>query len=259
VEQQVSFLNDRGETLAGTLHLPDRPTENGVIFGHCFTCSRHTGILRQICDRLTEKAFMALRFDFSGNGQSEGNFSDSTYSKQISEMKSAAAFAAGKGAAWIGLSGHSLGASIALLTAGQTDGVKAVCALSGRLSGMNPHHFLNPAQRKELRDTGRIFFSSRGRSLELSNDFFADAGQYRLPEVVASLRIPLLVVHGDQDEIIPVTEAYHARKLNPEGATLAVIPDADHMFSNPEHRRKTAELVAEWFKEQASKGIQKEK
>ncbi|MFC1515227.1 alpha/beta hydrolase [Thermodesulfobacteriota bacterium] len=251
MEQQVSFPNQSGEMLTGTLHTPDMATGRGVVFGHCFTCTRHTGVLREICSLLTEQNFMALRFDFSGNGQSEGLFSDSTYSKQIAEMKTAAEFIADKGAGWIGLSGHSLGASIALLAASRVHDIKAVCALSGRLSGLNAYRFLNETQRRELKETGRVFFSSRGRSLELTDGFFDDAGKYSLPEAIAALQKPLLVVHGDRDEIIPVKEAYHAKELKPEETTLAVIPEADHMFSLPEHRRQVAELVVKWFKEQA--------
>ena len=83
-----------------------------------------------------------------------------------------------------------------------------MCAISGRLSGLNVHHFLNETQRRELKETGRIFFSSRGRALELTDGFFDDAGQYNLPEVVAALQKPLLVVHGDLDEIIDLIFSY---------------------------------------------------
>ncbi len=250
MEQLVHFDNDHGEKLTGTLHLPDAPTGCGIVFGHCFTCSRHTTILRRICSDLILEGFMALRFDFSGNGQSEGEFAKSTYSKQISEMKTAAALLAREGAVWIGLAGHSMGAAIALLTAAQLDIVKAVCVLAGRLSGLNAAHFLNPDQRQQLQSAGSVSFSSRGRSLELSNRFFADAGQYDLPQAVAALKSPLLVVHGDHDEIIPVREAHQAHALNPAGTTLAVIADADHMFSNTQHRRQISKLVVTWFKEQ---------
>lgn len=98
MEQPVHFYNHHGEKLIGTLHLPDGPAHRGVVFGHCFTCSRHTGIIRHICSELEREAFMALRFDFSGNGQSQGRFDESTYSKQIQEMKIATAFIAEKGA-----------------------------------------------------------------------------------------------------------------------------------------------------------------
>jgi putative redox protein len=255
MEQLVHFNNHLGEELTGTLHLPDRPTGYGVVFGHCFTCSRHTGILGHICSELAGEGFMALRFDFSGNGQSEGIFAESTYSKQIFEMKTAAAFISQKGASWIGLAGHSMGAVIALLTANQMSTTQAVCALAGRLSGLNATHFLSYSQRKELQRTGRIQFSSRERSLELSKGFFADAEQYNLPEIVTSLQAPLLVIHGNQDEIIPVQEAYQAHELNPEGIELAIIPEAGHMFKSKEHRQQISELVVQWFKKHAAAGM----
>ena len=253
MEQLVSFYNDHGEKLAGTLHLPDEPTVYGVVFGHCFTCSRHTGILRHICHRLVEEGFMALRFDFSGNGQSEGKFAESTYSKQISDMKTATAFISGKGASWIGLAGHSMGAVIALITGAQMNSTKAVCALAGRFSGLSSTHFLSQNQRKKLQKTGRVLFSSRGRSLVLSDGLFTDGKQYNLPKIVASLHTPLLIVHGDSDEIVPVKEAYRTQELNSEDTRLAIIPGADHMFSRPEHYHQVSSLVVDWFKEQRLK------
>jgi len=250
MEESVHFNSNFGEKLTGTLHLPIGSSGHAVVFGHCFTCTRHTSILRDICNELTEEGFMALRFDFSGNGQSEGDFAESTYSKQISEMQTAAALLSQKGAFWIGLAGHSLGAAIALLTAARQQTVKAVCVLAGRLSGLNAMHFLSQNQRRELQQTGSVLFSSRGRALQLSNDFFADAEKYNLPEVAASMQMPLLVVHGENDEIIPIQEAYQAQALNPENIKLAVIPKADHMFSRIEHRQQVSELVVKWFKDQ---------
>lgn len=253
MEQLLHFNNNLGEKLTGTLHLTIKPSSYAVVLGHCFTCTRHTAILRDICSELTEKGFMALRFDFSGNGQSEGDFGASTYSKQISEMETAIALLSEKGASWIGLAGHSLGAVIALLTAARQPTVQAVCTLAGRLSGLNAMHFLSANQRQELKSTGKVKFSSRGRALQLSNKFFADAANYNLPEVVASMQTPLLVVHGDSDEIVPVREAYQAHEMNPANIKLAVIPQADHMFSRPEHRQQISKLVVEWFKEQSVK------
>ena len=249
MEQSIYFYNQKDEKIAGTFHLPNKPAESGVVFGHCFTCSRHTRIIRKICSELAEKNFLALRFDFSGNGQSEGEFAESTYSKQIHEMQMAAGVIAEKGAQWIGLAGHSMGAVIAILAAARTKTVKAVCALAGRLSGHSATHFFSKKQLKEFEDTGKVSFSSRGRSLQLSTHFFADTKLYDLPETVKSLQTPLMVIHGDADEIIPVQDAYLARTLNPEYTELAIVPGADHMFSAEMHRSQTSKLVVKWFKE----------
>ena len=249
MEQPINFYNQQGERIAGTLHLPKRSAGCAVVFGHCFTCSRHTRIIRQICSELAEKEIVTLRFDFSGNGQSEGEFSESNYSKQIIEMQTAAGVMTEKGVRRIGLAGHSMGAVIAVLTAARTMSVKAVCALAGRLSGLNASHFFSKKQQKELENTGSVSFNSRGRSLLLSTNFFADAKQYDLPETVKSLQKPLMIVHGDADEIIPVQDAYLAKTLNPEYTELVVIPGADHMFSAEMHRIQTSNLVVKWFKE----------
>ncbi|MCG6973663.1 MAG: alpha/beta hydrolase [Desulfobacterales bacterium] len=249
MEQPIHFYNQHGEKLAGSLHLPKQHNGCGVVFGHCFTCTRHTRIIRETCDALAADNFLALRFDFSGNGQSEGEFSKSTYSKQVAEMQEASGVILKKGVRRLGLAGHSMGAVIAVLTAPRIETVKAVCTLAGRLTGLNASNFFSRSQIKELENTGKVSFTSRGRSLQLSTEFFADAKQYDLPETVKSLKTPLMVVHGDADEIIPVDNAYLAKSLNPEHMELAVIAGADHMFSNDKHRSQIVKLVVRWFKE----------
>jgi len=250
METKVQFTNDRGENLVGNLHTPDRSMRYGVVLGHCFTCSRHTGILRQICQDLTLAGCAALRFDFSGNGQSAGVFEQSTYSKQISEMKSATVFLREQGVRRIGLTGHSMGAVVALLAAVEMSFVDAVCCLAGRLSGMDPLRFLTSGQQVELQKSGRIQFASRGRDLQLTSGFFADAQQFDLPQTIKSLDTPLLIIHGDQDEVIPVDEAHRAYRLNPRQVKMEIIPAADHMFTNADQRRTIANRVVTWFDQQ---------
>lgn len=250
MEQQVRYKNIYGETLAGTLHLPDKSSDRGIVLGHCFTCTRHTGILRRIAKDLSYAGFVVLRFDFSGNGQSQGEFGESTYSKQVAEMQTAADVIASHGAAWIGMAGHSMGGLISFLTAAQNENVKAVCTIGSRISGMKVTGFLSRTQREILEKTGEVTFTSRGRFLKITEDFFADADRFDLPHILNSFDRPLLMVHGDQDEIIPVREAYKARKMSNGDVQLEVISGADHMFSREEDRKTVSQLVVNWFKNQ---------
>jgi len=247
MQQSLYFTGPRDEKLAATLHTPEAPAREAVILGHCFTCSRHTGVLRAIAQRLSDEGFMALRFDFSGNGQSEGDFAASSYSGYIAEIGAAMAFMRKRGAEWIGLAGHSMGAAVAILAAVRHPGVKAVCTLAGRLSGLEPASFLTPSQREELARSGEVSFTSRGRRLRLRRDFFADAGRYSMAESIAVLKIPLLVVHGQEDEIIAVSNAFAAHRHKPENTDLLIVPGADHMFSQTGNRNRVAEDVSRWF------------
>ncbi len=248
MEKQVEFVNHENEKLRGTLHLPDAPTQKGAVLGHCFTCSRHTRILIRISKALAGAGFMALRFDFSGNGQSEGDFDQGSYSKHIREMETAVEFLQEKGAEWIGLAGHSMGAAIAVLTARRLTQVKAVCALAGRLSGIDSTTLFSKAQLEELEQTGKMTFTSRGRQLELTDRFFQDARRHDLPETIKALEKPLLIIHGDRDEIVSVENARIAHGFKNDGIELYILPGADHMFSDDAHQDDIARRVTEWFK-----------
>lgn len=247
MERPVYFKNPKGERLAGTLHLPDSNTDRGVALAHCFTCSRHTRILKQLGQDFAKRGFMALRFDFSGNGQSEGQFTQSTYSKQIEEMRVACDFLSAEGATRIGLIGHSMGAAIALLAAPEIETAKAVCTLAGRFSGTKARELLNRHQQEELDQTGRIVFTSRGRQLTLTQDFFSDADRFDLPAALAGLALPLLVVHGDQDEITPVEEAYAVHKPKAGKLETVIISGGDHMFSTSDHREAVSAQIITWI------------
>ena len=253
MQQQIQFLNLSGEKLAGTFHAPEKNSPHGIILGHCFTCSRHTRILRDLSSALLDAGFKVLRFDFSGNGQSEGNFSESFYSKQIDDLKAAASFMSAQNVFWNGVAGHSMGAMVALLAASQMDNIKAVCTLAARAPSLQSFHFLSQDQIKELQRTGRVNFMSRGRNLELTEGFIADAAQYDLSAIIPSLSQPLIVVHGDTDEIIPVENAYRLHQYRSVNTELVIIPGADHMFSQDDHRQEVVQRVTQWFKGLVSK------
>jgi uncharacterized protein len=247
VETNIHFLNHLEERLSGTYHRPESHSEYGVVLGHCFTCTRHTGILREAGARLAEAGFHVLRFDFSGNGQSEGVFIESSYTKYITEMESAANFLKAQGAKWLGFAGHSMGAAISVLAGAKIPGIRAICAIAGRLTGMDPSRIFSPDQRRQLQETGRLEFVSRGRHLELDSRFLNDMLSHDMREAVASLKIPLLIVHGSQDEIIPSDQALMTQSINPDHSQIVMIAGADHFFSQPEHRDFAARKIAAWF------------
>ena len=247
MDTTIHFMNCRGERLFGTHHCPDGESQYGVVLGHCFTCTRHTGILREAAALLADAGFQVLRFDFSGNGQSEGTFIDTSYTQYITEMADAADFLKSTGVRWLGLMGHSMGAAVSILAASRQPGIQAVCTLAGRLTTLDPAGIFSPQQMRQLRETGRLQFISRGRQLELDDRFLNDMRAYDIRNVVAGLNLPVLVIHGTADEIIPADQAVTAQGLNPDHLELFMLPDADHFFSQPEHRSAACRKIADWF------------
>ena len=247
-KRKVSFRNTLGEAIVGDFYPADKANSGGVIFGHCFTCSRHTRILMDSCTALQNAGIASLRFDFSGNGQSEGDFSDTTYSKSINEMIDAVSWMKNEGVSQIILAGHSMGAAVALLTSQKVEDIKGVCTFAGRYSNLAINSLLKESANDSLIAGEPVKFISRNRSLSLKPGFFTDIQQYDLPAVVTLLTHPILAIHGDKDEIIPVDEVYNSQKLNPDTTEIFVVENADHMFSEADHRSAVSEKLTNWSK-----------
>jgi len=78
--KRVHFTNEKGQKLAAKLELPiDKKPEAFAIFAHCFTCNMNLNAVKHISTALTERGFGVLRFDFTGLGQSEGDFADTNF------------------------------------------------------------------------------------------------------------------------------------------------------------------------------------
>lgn len=245
--EQVRFENHLGEKLAGTLHSPARFSGRGAVLCHCFTCSRNIRLLSDLASALSEAGFLALRFDFSGNGASEGAFTDSTCTKQVLEAGAALAFLKARGARGAVLLGHSLGGVAALIAASRNPEVTGLVTVASRLSALTPGRFLAGDARAAFDELGLAPFVSRGRELTLTREFFEDAERYDLRRILAELGRPVLWVTAGADEILQ--PQFPEGSAAPPGLSLFTIPGADHMLSAPEHRAALVGRVIEWLEQ----------
>ena len=108
MRQKVSFLS-QGRTLAGLLETPDQPIRSYVLFAHCFTCGKDIVAATRISRHLVQQGFAVFRFDFTGLGNSEGDFSNTNFSSNTQDLIAAAQFLEQEYQAPELLIGHSLG------------------------------------------------------------------------------------------------------------------------------------------------------
>lgn len=254
----VSFTNHRNEKLSGTLHRPknDDVKANGFgfVLGHCFTCSRHTRILIDLSNALTDIGFCVLRFDFSGNGQSEGRFEDSTYTKQIDEMTAAIDFMKKNEAEHVLIGGHSMGGMVSLFTAALQNNIAGVISLAVGASTLQPDRLLDDIQKEQLISTGNVSFLSRGRNLGLTSEFFDDAARYDVKKMINRITCPVLIVLAANDNVTdpqPVKSIVNNANQNID---LFEVEGADHMFSSAEHREIGISYITQWIQRNISGG-----
>jgi putative redox protein len=79
--------------------------------------------------------------------------------------------------------------------------------------------------------------------------FYEDTARHDLVAAVREYARPTLLVHGSEDEVVPVEDAVRLHDAAREPRRLMIIPGADHSFSDPERRRVALALCVEWMRE----------
>jgi putative redox protein len=127
--QKLTFTGTGGEALDGRLDLPAGSPRAVALFAHCFTCGKDNAAASRISRALTERGIAVLRFDFTGLGESDGEFANSTFSSNVSDLVRAADHVRATVAAPSLMVGHSLGGAAVLAAAHQIPEVRAVATI----------------------------------------------------------------------------------------------------------------------------------
>jgi len=127
---QIEFTGALGDTLSARLDEPDAKARAYAIFSHCFTCTKDLPVVRRISRALTEHGIAVLCFDFSGLGQSGGDFVDSNFSSNVDDLLCAADWLSSNHQSPALMVGHSLGGAAVLAASAKIDSVKAVATIA---------------------------------------------------------------------------------------------------------------------------------
>lgn len=247
MEESVHFYNKSNEKLAGFLHVPEGNYHKGIALAHCFTCSRHQKIMRSTCDALAKNGFLVLRFDFSGNGESEGRFEDATYSKEIGDLESAISFLSMRNVKDFAVLGHSMGAVVSILHSAKDSRVSSLCVIGSPAESLSIRNVFPENKMEEIYSKGKAGVSIFGKKLVMTKEFFDDAENYSVEESLGTFTRPFCVVQGSLDSIVPVENATKLYSYAKGQKEIYIIDGADHMFSDSRHLAAAQKVILDWF------------
>lgn len=244
--QPIHFRNRQGARLAARLDLPVAgPTRAYALFAHCFTCNKNFKAITNISRALAAAGIAVLRFDFTGLGESEGRFEDSTFSSNVEDLLDAAQFLATKYTAPALLIGHSLGGAAVLQAAGRIPSATAVVTIG---APADPSHVLRllADSRATIERTGAAQIELMGRSFRITKQFLDDLEQVRMQETIANLRKALLVLHSPWDAVVDIDNASRIFAAARHPKSFVSLGQADHLLSDETDSRYVGALIAAW-------------
>lgn len=243
--EKFEFKNGEGQTLAGRVELPSSDPKALAIFAHCFTCSKNVKAASRISKALSEQGIGVLRFDFTGLGNSDGDFSNTNYSSNVNDLVSAAEALT---TAWLPpalLVGHSLGGTACLMAASQIDSVKAVATIG---SPAEPEHVVKQFGDgiEDIETQGEQEVSLAGRTFLIKRQFLDDVRTTVIGSTLGNLNRAVMIYHSPQDTIVSIDQArlIYERLKHPK--SFVSLDGADHLLTNQRDSDFVAATLAAW-------------
>lgn len=244
--ESLRFPGAHGASLAAYLESPDVDPTAYALFAHCFTCSKDLKAAGWITRALVEQGIAVLRFDFTGIGESEGDFTGTDFTGNVLDLVAAADFLRSRGEAPRLLVGHSLGGTAVLAAAAQIPEAAAIATIA---APSDTRHLGEKLVRlaPELETRGEAEIDLGGpRAFRIRRQLLEDLAEDHLAGVLEKLHRPLLLFHSPVDNVVSVEHAHRLFDAVKHPKSFISLGLADHLLSDDRDARHVGEVLAAW-------------
>ncbi|MCM8570733.1 bifunctional alpha/beta hydrolase/OsmC family protein [Gramella jeungdoensis] len=242
----VSFKNSESQTLTGVLEMPSNSKpDNFAIFAHCFTCNKNFHAPTNISRSLAAKGYGVLRFDFTGLGQSEGEFAETNFSGNVEDLIAAAEFLESEYRAPSLIIGHSLGGAAALFASRKIPSINCIVTINApsSLSHVQKHF---ESSMEKIQKEGFAQVNIGGRNFKIKKHFVEDLKANEDSTALKDIKKAILILHSPQDNIVSIDHAEELYRAAWHPKSFISLDDADHLLSRESDSYYVANVISAW-------------
>lgn len=244
--EKLSFKNLEGHMLDARLEIPDdQEIISYAIFVHCFTCSKNVHAASRISRSLTGAGIAVLRFDFTGLGNSDGDFSNTNFSTTVSDLVCAYEHMKRTGKEPSLLIGHSLGGSSVLAAAGFMPALKGIVTINAP-SEIQHVEKLFDGKIHQIEKDGEAQVTLAGRSFTIRKQFLDDIRSIKLEDKIPHINSAFMIFHSPQDEVVSFDHAGVIYEAAKSAKSLISLDGASHLLNNKEDAEFVSRIISAW-------------
>lgn len=237
----------RGQKIAAQLDLPvDGEAKSMAIFAHCFTCGKDLIAAKNISRTLTAEGIGVLRFDFTGIGQSEGSFEDSSFSQDVDDIIFLVSELATKQDLKVEvLIGHSLGGAAVVHAVSKLPQIKALITIGAPASPSHVTHLFESAI-EEIEEEGAAKVMLAGRPFTVGKKLLDDLQEQKLVGCLKEYKGAYLNLHAPEDSYVSIDNATALFKMAHHPKSYISLDGMDHLLSKPKDSLRVGKLITTW-------------
>ena len=243
--ERFDFPNAKGDKLAAVLDLPLGKPMAYALFAHCFTCGKDNLAAKRVAERLAIHGIAVLRFDFTGLGNSEGEFANTHFSSNVDDLVAAADHMRKTRGPPAMLIGHSLGGAAVLAASHKIPDARAVVTIA---APYEPSHVIGLFKEHvdKIREQGEVEVALAGRLFRVKRRFLDDVAEKKLLDYLATLRKALLVFHSPTDDLVGIENASYIFTAAKHPKSFVSLAGADHLLSQKSDAVYVADVISAW-------------
>lgn len=245
--EKIEFMGALGDTLSGKLDFPDSgEVRSWVLFAHGFSIGKDLKPIRTISKTLVKHGYAMMRFDFTGLGESGGDFSDTNFSTNCQDIRNAADYLRQNRRAPCVMIGHSFGGTATLKVADEIPECKAVATIGSPCDTKHiVHQFCDKLEEIEVEGEAQVLLG--GRPFVIKEQFLEDIGNQDIASEISELDRALMIFHSPQDSVVDIANAAHIYGKAHHPKSFVSLDGADHLLlKNPADAKYVAHVLAAW-------------
>jgi pimeloyl-ACP methyl ester carboxylesterase len=249
MDEPLTFKDVQGHQVSAVLSRPSQPSDRAVVLCHGFLSSKNSTTNKALTRMLNATGITTFRFDFFGQGESEGPFEDITVSLAVGQAHAAVECIRSQGFERIGLVGSSFGGLVAILTTSQRQDICCLalkCPVVDFAEELHLEFGSNELARWQSTDTIPNLMGGTDR-IRLKYGLYEDCQRQIAYEPASRIVAPTLIVQGARDELVPLHQSQRLLSALRGPKRLELLPEADHQFTRGEDFRTMTAAITDWL------------
>jgi putative redox protein len=243
---RIRFPGSQGVELSARLDIPSNRPRAFSLFAHCFTCSKDLKPIVRISRELAAAGIAVFRFDFTGLGESQGEFAQTNFTSNLDDLVAAARYLGEEYEPPKLLIGHSLGGAAVLAAAERLSSVRAIATIA---APSDTGHLSSAIRRRapELAAEVEATLDLGGQKVRVRRQLLDDLDQHVMERHIQELGRPLLILHSPDDEIVSIDHAHRIFDMAEHPKSMISLDRIDHLLlRNRDDAVFVARLLTSW-------------